>query len=219
MPTFLQSLIYIFSWILFKLFCRFSVHGLEHVKNLPRGVIFAANHTSEWDGILIRVALPFFWRLSPMYYVAMTKNGYTNSGWRQLIYGGTLFRLLGAYPVYTGKKDYEYSLQNYLEILRQKKSVCIFPEGARTKDGKLGEARGGVGYLVNKTSTPVVPVTICGLVRLKVSDIFTFKRHVSITFHPVMQPNEVFPEPITDIDDYRKGSVRIMERIAHHLSC
>ena len=42
-------------------------------------------------------------------------------------------------------------------------SVLVFPEGARTKDGKLAAFRGGIGLLATKLNLPVVPVRIDGL--------------------------------------------------------
>lgn len=42
-------------------------------------------------------------------------------------------------------------------------NVLVFPEGERTKDGKVGRFRGGVGLLATKLDLPVVPVRIDGL--------------------------------------------------------
>jgi long-chain acyl-CoA synthetase len=42
-------------------------------------------------------------------------------------------------------------------------NVLVFPEGARTKDGKLAAFRGGIGLLATRLHLPVVPVRIDGL--------------------------------------------------------
>ncbi|HKV23954.1 MAG TPA: lysophospholipid acyltransferase family protein, partial [Candidatus Acidoferrum sp.] len=42
-------------------------------------------------------------------------------------------------------------------------SVLVFPEGARTKDGKLAAFRGGIGLLATRLRLPVVPMRIDGL--------------------------------------------------------
>ncbi len=45
--------------------------------------------------------------------------------------------------------------------------MLVFPEGARTKDGKLAKFRGGIGLLATRLHLPVVPVRIDGLFELK----------------------------------------------------
>jgi 1-acyl-sn-glycerol-3-phosphate acyltransferase len=222
-PIFLQAIIYAISYVLFKTFCRLTVRGSENVLELQRqvkggqGIIFAANHSSEWDGPLIRVGLPFFSKLSPMYYVSMKKEGYTQSGWRRYIYGGKFFEMLGAYPVYSGQKDYAYSLQNYIQLLVLHKSVCIFPEGRRTLDGSLAPARGGVAFLSHSTKAPVIPVAVKGLVRLNLRDFILRKRTVEINFGKVIYAKEIVPQENPTIEDFRKGSQAIMERIKEML--
>lgn len=182
-PAILQAVIYIVTFIIFKVCFNFRVKGLENIENLPPRIIFAANHLSEWDGILIRVALPFFSKkFSPMYYVSRTKDFYINSGWRKLLYGGALFRLLGAYPVYKGKKDYEYSLQHFIKILNMKGCVCIFPEGVRSASGAIGEAHGGVAFLAHKTNTPIVPTVVKGVHKLTFIDFLFRRRLVEVDF-------------------------------------
>ena len=190
-PTVLQAIIYLFTIVLFKIFCRFEVRGLENLKQVGQKVIFASNHGSEWDGILIRTSLPFFSRWTPMYYVALTKEKYINSGWRQILYGGRLFELLGAYVTYSGRKDYAYSLQNYLQILAQGKSVCIFPEGKRTRDGKIGPARGGLGFLSHETDTSVIPVAIYGTTFFSTKEMLLRRRKVIVQFGEAILPETI----------------------------
>lgn len=40
--------------------------------------------------------------------------------------------------------------------------IILFPEGTRTKDGKLQPARSGIGFTVIKSNAPVVPVRVFG---------------------------------------------------------
>lgn len=44
-------------------------------------------------------------------------------------------------------------------------AVLLFPEGTRSADGRLQEARGGIGLLVTKAAVPVIPVRVFGLDR------------------------------------------------------
>lgn len=218
-PVITQAAIYTTTYLLFKPFAKFTVTGLENIKDHRGALIFAPNHSSEWDGILVRVALPFWSReWSPMYYVSMVKEKYTDSGWRKFIYGGTLFNLLGAYPVYSGKKDYAYSLQNHVQILTNGRKLCLFPQGQRTRDGNLGKAHGGVGFLSHTMQVPVVPVAIDGLVKFSVREFFTFKRTVSLHFGEIMQPQQIVSSAQPTVEDYQKGAAVIMSKVEELLA-
>ena len=215
-PILLQAIIYIFSYALFKSFGHFHVKGLENMKMIPRerGIIFAANHSSEWDGILIRASLPFFSRrFSPMYYVARARSFYKESSWRVLFYGGTLFKLLGAYPAYSGNKDYSFSLQHFMTVLNLKRNISIFPEGRRTRDGTIGVAHGGVAFLAQNTLSSVVPVAITGLVNLTLFDFLLRRRHVSISFGKPFENSVLFAKPLKTAEDYRLVASHIMGRV------
>jgi 1-acyl-sn-glycerol-3-phosphate acyltransferase len=222
-PIILQFFIRLITRALFYTLAHLEVRGVEHVLNAPAGpLIFASNHSSEWDGPLIRSCLPMIWRGAPMYYVSMVKEKYTESGWRQYIYGGVLFNLLGAYPVYSGKRDYAYALQNHINILNGGGSLCIFPEGARTKDGTLGKPRGGVAYLAHITQAPVIPVAVTGLACLTMRDFFTGKRHVTVTFGKPLWPQKLFPRLKPDIepsiDEVHTAAEHIFDKVSEQFA-
>ena len=54
------------------------------------------------------------------------------------------------------------SLKSIIKLLRQKNQVVVFPEGARTLDGKLQPAEAGTGLIVAKSKAVVQPVRIFG---------------------------------------------------------
>ncbi|MEK7120726.1 MAG: lysophospholipid acyltransferase family protein [Patescibacteria group bacterium] len=212
-PMLLQSVIYIFSLSLFKIFAKFKVYGLDNVKDLHGPVIIATNHSSEWDGILAGAAMPSFWSNYPVYYVAMGKHEYINSGWRNLVYGGFLFKLVGAYPRYKGHKNYEYSLQNFVQILNSGGKVCIFPEGRRSKNGTLAEPHGGVAFLAHKTKKSVIPVGITGLVNFNFLDLLLMKKRVSINFGKPIAPIEIVRSQNPEVQDFKSGAIYIMDKV------
>jgi 1-acyl-sn-glycerol-3-phosphate acyltransferase len=75
----------------------------------------------------------------------------------------TLLPRLGAFPVQRGKGD-ERSIETALELLRRGGVVVIYPEGGRSRTGRVGErARRGVGRLALESGAPVVPVAIDSL--------------------------------------------------------
>jgi 1-acyl-sn-glycerol-3-phosphate acyltransferase len=193
-----QFLVQCFSQLLFRVFFRLEVQGkekaLETVKQAnaqEKGILFAANHISEWDAIMVRCSLPFKTFLYPMYYVAMTKDHYQDEkfGWRKYFYGGTFFKMLGAYPAYLGMRDYQASLVNHIELLEYGKSICIFPEGKMSVDiSKPSEAKGGLGFLAEYTKTNIIPVTLSGFGNISWADVFLGKRpKVSVVYQDVLK--------------------------------
>jgi 1-acyl-sn-glycerol-3-phosphate acyltransferase len=166
----------------FALFTRFEVHGLENLKGITGPVIFAPNHASELDSVLLPLALPLWSRFAPVFYVVREPKFYSDPyfKWRKYIYGGFIFRILGALPIVSGTKDYSVSLKRHTDLLEEGNSVCIFPEGAISKDGSIGSGHGGVGYLALSTGLPIVPVLIEGTYNLSAFDFFGFRKHAKV---------------------------------------
>jgi 1-acyl-sn-glycerol-3-phosphate acyltransferase len=49
-----------------------------------------------------------------------------------------------------------------LDLLASGSSMGIFPEGTRSRDGRMGEARAGAAFMAIRTGVPVLPVGIAG---------------------------------------------------------
>lgn len=218
-PFILQNLIWVPTRFVYKFFAHFKIRGGENLSGLPKGVIFAVNHSSELDPITLTGALPFMSRFYPMFYVSREKSFYKKSGWRQKIYGGLFFKAWGAYPAYPGLKNYSQSLINHIKLLIDSKSVCIFPEGVRTKNGTIGDGKGGVAYLSWATGRPIVPVGINGSFHCDIISFFSRKKHIGLTFGHPIYPRELFArngiEPTVgeNIDDFTDAAALIMEQI------
>ncbi|KAH7847197.1 hypothetical protein Vadar_023138 [Vaccinium darrowii] len=53
-------------------------------------------------------------------------------------------------------------LKRCMDLVKKGTSVFFFPEGTRSKDGKLGTFKKGAFSVAAKTKVPVVPITIIG---------------------------------------------------------
>lgn len=134
---------------------RPTVKGLE---NVPRTgpVIFASNHLSFFDSIAIPIVLP-------RKVIFLAKSDYfTGTGVK-----GTLIRLwfegLGMLPVdRDDTKGALASLDTALAVLGRGEAFGIYPEGTRSRDGRLYRGRTGVGHLALTAGVPVVPVGLAG---------------------------------------------------------
>ena len=192
-PWFLQNLIWLPTQFFLRLFGHFRVYGKENLRGVKGAVIFASNHTSELDPILIPAALPWFSRFSPMFYVSREKNFYnTRRILKRLFYGGFFFELWGAYQTEAGLHNYDISLRNHLRILKNGHSISIFPEGDKSFDGKLHEFKGGAAFLSHKTGAPIVPVAVSGTFQTTLGDFFFFKKRITLVFGKPIYPDELF---------------------------
>lgn len=212
-PIFLQKVGYIVFSIAYKTFLRIEIRGKENLKSLKGPVIIASNHTSELDVTIASMLLPFFSPLLPVYFVSDPKEKFKSFGWRNYIYGGIFFNVLGGYPIHSGHHDYATSLENHLELLKNGKTVFIFPEGKRTRDGKFNPARGGLGYMVYETGAQVVPIAINTFYNLSWHEFLLRKRKVVVTILPPVQKSELFQTSEPLVDDYRHASQIILDRI------
>ncbi len=215
-PRILQTFIWVPTRLAFILFAQVKIRGKENLKGLTGGVIFASNHASEMDPIVTPATLTPFSPLFPMFYVSRSKDFYNTSGWKQKIYGGLFFALWGAYPVYTGRGSYEKALKNHIEILSKKKSIHIFPEGGKSKTGKMSDKiYGGVTFLAWKSGVPVVPVAIKGVFKTSLKLFFTGRKRYSITYGKPIYPTEFFKDTSKEptMEDFKKIAVVIMQEV------
>ncbi len=134
---------------------RPTVRGLEHV---PRTgpVILASNHLSFFDSIAIPIVVP-------RKVAFLAKSDYfTGTGVK-----GTLSRLwfegMGMLPVdRDDSKAALASLDTALAVLGRGEAFGIYPEGTRSRDGRLYRGRTGVAHLAMTAGAPVVPVGLAG---------------------------------------------------------
>jgi 1-acyl-sn-glycerol-3-phosphate acyltransferase len=140
---------------LMYLLFRPHIVGRENVP-LEGPVILASNHLSFIDSIVIPLAAP-----RRVAYLAKAEyfTGHGISGWVTR----TLFTALGALPVEREThRAAQAALDTALGVLRQDIAFGLYPEGTRSKDGKLARGKTGVAWLALTADCPVVPVAVAG---------------------------------------------------------
>ncbi|MBN2163481.1 MAG: 1-acyl-sn-glycerol-3-phosphate acyltransferase [Pontiellaceae bacterium] len=128
---------------------RLKIHG---AKNIPDrgGVLIASNHASFLDPPVVGVG----YRGRPIHFMARDTlwNSKFGSWWMDHV---------GCIPVSRGTGDMK-ALKLTIKALKEGKVVSMFPEGTRTEDGELQEAKGGIGFIIEKSGCNVVPAYIDG---------------------------------------------------------
>jgi len=110
-------------------------------------LIIAANHLSHIDPAFIMTATK-----RPVSY--MSKKEHFDGAIRRLV-----FKQVGVIPVDREEGGKE-ALKGAIEILEGGGAIGIFPEGTRSRDGKMGKGKTGVARLAALTGAAVVPVAI-----------------------------------------------------------
>ncbi|MEW6307106.1 MAG: lysophospholipid acyltransferase family protein [Verrucomicrobiota bacterium] len=134
--------------IVFGLYFRWRVLHRERVPLTGPGIL-AVNHASFLDPPLVGSPLP-----------RMTNYLARENLFRFPVFGSYL-RALQAVPVDRDGGG-GAGLKAILDRLEAGGLILLFPEGTRTRDGKLQPARAGIGLTVIKSNAPVIPVRIFG---------------------------------------------------------
>ena len=143
-----------------KLVWRPEVTGLE---NVPRtgAVIIASNHLSFADSLVIPIVAPrkVHFLAKSDYFTGRGVKGALQKAW---------FEGMGMLPVdRDDPKAALGSLDTALEVLRRGEAFGLYPEGTRSRDGRLYRGRTGVAHLALTAGVPVVPVGLTGTEKLQ----------------------------------------------------
>ncbi|MFE6647095.1 lysophospholipid acyltransferase family protein [Nocardioides sp. NPDC057772] len=132
-------------------------------ENVPRsgGVILASNHLSFADSIVIPSVSP-----RPVHFLAKS-DYFTGTGIKGAAQRAW-FEGMGMLPVDRDDPQAALgSLEVALEVLGRGEAFGIYPEGTRSRDGRLYRGRTGVAHLALTAGVPVVPVGLRGTAELQ----------------------------------------------------
>jgi 1-acyl-sn-glycerol-3-phosphate acyltransferase len=139
---------------------RPDVQGLENVPKTG-GVILASNHLSFVDSVVIPSVAPrtVVFLAKSDYFTGTGLSGAVQRAW---------FEALGMLPVdRDDTKSAMESLDVALDVLRRGEAFGIYPEGTRSRDGRLYRGRTGVAHLALTAGVPIVPVGLRGTERIQ----------------------------------------------------
>jgi 1-acyl-sn-glycerol-3-phosphate acyltransferase len=142
------------SWLLVRALYRLRVRGVEeHVPDEGPALI-VCNHVSYMDALILAASIPrpvrfvMYWKI---FNVPVMR-------W--------IFRTAKAIPIAGAREDPELMQRAFDAIdtaLAEGELVCIFPEGALTRDGGIAAFKSGVERVLARRPVPVVPMALRGM--------------------------------------------------------
>lgn len=133
---------------------RVTVIDAQKLKGVKRPFVAVANHSSHLDAPLIMGALP---RPLARYLAAGAAGDYFFDVWWRR---GLTALFFNAFPV--DRRGNNPRNINAKMLLQHDVPVLVFPEGTRSKDGKMGHFKPGGAALATATGVPVIPIAIIG---------------------------------------------------------
>ncbi|MGH9716359.1 MAG: lysophospholipid acyltransferase family protein [Candidatus Acidiferrales bacterium] len=131
---------------------RFRVEGRD---NIPaRGCVFACNHVSNADSLVLVLAIPR--RVSILAKRGVFRIPILAIGFRQASF----------VPVDRRARESSVDLDAVAKLLKSGLSFLIFAEGTRSPDGRLRRFKKGAALMAIRAGAPVVPVAIAGTPRV-----------------------------------------------------
>ncbi len=189
-----------FVYLCIRFKYRLRIFGREHIP-AAGGAVIAANHCSYLD---------------PPTMAAAVHNRIVHFLARDTLFSNAFVRWYfpraGVIALDRTRGDLG-ALKKAIATLKEGKVIGLFPEGTRSPDGQMRDAKGGIGFLIAKGNVPVVPLFISGTFEAfpKGSDTFRPGR-VTARFGPPITPEE-FRNAMTGKGDYEAIGALVMARI------
>lgn len=179
--------------VAYKLFYNFHIEGAENIPQ-DKPLVLASNHRSYADPVLLTMPMKL-----PVTYMA-----------KEELFKNKLFAwfitMLGAFPVKRGSGDMKV-IDDSVAILNSGRHLVIFPEGTRSKDGKVGRGKTGVALIAAKSGADVLP---CGIIFE--GEKLRFRSKLTVRFGKVIPAEEIAVED-TSPKALKEVKKRIMSEI------
>ena len=190
---------YTLSGAIARIAFQYRAYGQENI--IEEGpAIMAANHQSYLDpplvGITCRNELHFLARKTLFE--------------KKLL--GPLISRVNALPVDLSRGDLT-AFRAVVKLLKEGHRTVIFPEGTRSLNGAIQQARPGIGMIIAKTLAPVVPVRIFGSFEAWPKGGKIRPRPITVVVgKPILFQKEDFFS--NNREAYQKASERVLAAIA-----
>jgi len=135
-------------------YANIKTYGMEKIAEVKSPIIFICNHLSNADGIVMNRLL----KDNNVTFVAgikLTDNKLTKLG----------FHVAKTINIKPNTADKE-AISKIVNTLKQGNNIMIFPEGTRSRNGKMAEAKKGLLLMAKLSKATIVPMGIWGTEKL-----------------------------------------------------
>jgi len=161
------------SWVFFRVLNRTEIIGKENIIHQKR-LLIVSNHVTLIDSFVVGTKLFFPAAILkpwlPPFHMPDERNFFRGGLFRGNLrllgkiispFAGFLFAHLKCIPVKSGRQD--VGALHKANSALEEGTLHIFPEGTRSRDGKLGKGREGVGYIIAQAQPTILPVYVTGM--------------------------------------------------------
>ncbi len=168
--------------------CPIKVKGKEHLPDRKGAYVVMANHQGAFDIFMMYgyLGLPFKWVLK--------------EGIRKIPLVGKACEAAGF--IYVDEKkpsSIQRTISDAQRVLSEGSSIFIFPEGSRSKTGRMSRFKKGGFVMASALNAPIIPISLDGSFdALPTGKIIPRPRRLTLTVHPALMISD-FGEPPMNI--------------------
>lgn len=133
-----------------KKYAKIQVEGYENIESAEKPVIFISNHLSNADGLVLNKVLEKE-EATFVSGVKLSNNSFTRLG----------VLAVKTTPIVPNSPDKD-GIKKIVGILKSGNSIVVFPEGTRSRNGSMIEAKSGILLLQRLSKATVIPIGLSG---------------------------------------------------------
>jgi 1-acyl-sn-glycerol-3-phosphate acyltransferase len=141
-----------------SLYTYLRVYGLERFDEVPPPVVLVANHSSHLDTPTLLRALPLKWRQRTA--VAAAADYF----YKKRAVANAVALTFNTVPIMRrgGGGAGNGAFDHVDRLIERRWNLLIYPEGTRSRDGRLGRLHSGAAVIAQQHGIPIVPIRVVG---------------------------------------------------------
>ncbi|SHH80777.1 1-acyl-sn-glycerol-3-phosphate acyltransferase [Clostridium collagenovorans DSM 3089] len=190
-----------------KKYANLTIEGKENLNDIQKPTLFVCNHLSNADVMIVNAAIK---EINPTFVAGakLKSDPVTKLGTK--IYKNTSIK--------PNSPDKE-GLKRIIDLIKNGESIMIFPEGTRSREGKMIEGKRGILLIAKLAKVPIVPLALWGtekMLPINEEGVMNQERFVKSDVHirigkQIKMPTKMREEDKKDYDDramnYIMGSI------------